>query len=564
VPLAVGYTPRLPGVSAEIWGMIDEWVTLRRAPLAAATLLLIHSVGFGMAHAGDFFVDCGAGNDSESGQSPATAWDSLDPVNSATLAAGDRILFRRGSECSGSLRPQGSGQPGNPIRLAAYGTGPLPIIRALPFDDATILLSDQEYWEIENLEVIGGQTFGIHITGVQPGTLRGFRIIDTVVRDVTGVPTNKESGLVIVSPGSADTLFDDVVIDGVEAHHSTQWAGILVGGDDFGYMPTSPRSSNVTVRNSLVHHVAGDGIALYQVNHGLLEKNVVYDTGLAPDTSVGTPNGIWTWMCHDCTVQFNEGYRTHSPGVDGGVFDIDYGCSDNVVQYNYAHDADGYCVSVFGAYWPTTNSVVRYNVCANNAKDPSKAFQGDIYVLTWGGGTIEGLEVYNNTVLWDPAASAFAVNIQGQIGGAAGNVALFKNNIVVSTVPFITKLDPRVDIEIDNNLYWHTGTMPTRWGYGAEFLTPFDQWQALGYDGDGVFADPQWWSPTGGSSAAFRLTDESPAIDAGAVIASDSSAHPTQPPPVVGATRDIGAYEWKPGLPRSGIPSRERPKRRDR
>jgi len=527
-------------------------------------LLLVPTLGLGVVHAGDFFVDCDAGDDGESGQTPSKAWGSLGPVNSTVFGPGDQILFRRGTECDGSIRPQGSGQPDKFIRLAAYGNGPLPIVRAMPSDEAAIRLLDQEYWEIENIEVVGGHTFGIHISGIQNRTLRGFRIVDTVVRDVTGVPWNKESGLVVVSPGSALTLFDDVLIDGVEAHHSTQWAGILVGGDDFGFMPNSPRSSNVTVRNSLVHHVAGDGIALFQVNHGLLERNVVYDTGLAPDTSVGTPNGIWTWMCHDCTVQFNEGYRMHSPGVDGGVFDIDYGCSDNVVQYNYAHDADGYCVAVFGAFWPTTNSIVRHNICANNGNDPTKVFQGDIYVLTWGGGTIEGLEIYNNTVFWNPAANAYAVNIQGQIGGSGGSPALFKNNIIVATVPFITKLDPQVDIELDNNLYWHDGTTPARWRFGTQTFTPLAQWQALGHDGNGMFADPRWRDPAAFGPVAFMLTDGSPAIDAGAVIAGELSADPVPPPPVFGLRRDIGAFEWQSGLPRRGINSRVRPRPRFR
>ena len=204
----------LRGVPVDNWGMRDERVTQRpkrRISSAATTLLLVHTLGLGIVHASDFFVDCAAGNDGESGQSPSTAWGSLDPVNSTAFGPGDRILLRRGSECDGALRPQGSGQPGDPIRLAAYGIGPLPIIRATPSDEAAIRLSDQEYWEIENIEVVGGNTFGIHITGIENRTLRGFRIIDTVVRDVTGVPSNKESGLVVVSPGAPLTVFDDVV-----------------------------------------------------------------------------------------------------------------------------------------------------------------------------------------------------------------------------------------------------------------------------------------------------------------------------------------------------------------
>ena len=44
-------------------------------------------------------VDSAGGDDAADGASPATAWRTLDRVNKATLAPGDRVLFKRGGLC---------------------------------------------------------------------------------------------------------------------------------------------------------------------------------------------------------------------------------------------------------------------------------------------------------------------------------------------------------------------------------------------------------------------------------------------------------------------------------
>ena len=82
-------------------------------------------------------------------------------------------------------------------------------------------------------------------------------------------------------------------------------------------------------------------------------------------TSIGTPDAIWNWDCNTCTVQFNEAYFSHTPtNNDGGDYDSDYYNNNITIQYNYGHDADGYCVSVFGAGGQDTNvnTTIRYNV----------------------------------------------------------------------------------------------------------------------------------------------------------------------------------------------------------
>jgi hypothetical protein len=225
-----------------------------------------------------------------------------------------------------------------------------------------------------------------------------------VVHDVGGAAKKKASGLVVL-----DGTLEDVLIDGVTAFQTAQWAGIYVSGSAAG------RARDVIVRNSIVHDVDGDGIVLLRAENGRIEKSAAWRTGLQERETIGTPNAIWTWTCRNCIVENTEGFWIDSPGVDGGVYDIDWGNEYNVVQHNYAHDAQGYCAAIFGAgKLVTTNSAIRENVCVNNGRSPKLARrQGDIYTSTWGGGSLDGIRIEHNTLVWNPPIDAPAIQMAG-------------------------------------------------------------------------------------------------------------------------------------------------------
>ncbi|HKW47008.1 MAG TPA: right-handed parallel beta-helix repeat-containing protein [Gemmatimonadaceae bacterium] len=321
-------------------------------------------------------------------------------MSGTTFSAGDSILLRRGTQCAGQLWPKGSGDAQRPIVIGAYGTGALPVIDASGAD-AAIKLLDQEHWVIETLESFGGSPYGVFVSGSK-ADMHGLVLRNLVVHDVSGEPKSKVTGLVVVSISDTAQLAD-VTIDGVSAYNTTEWAGIVVSG---GWPKT--RIRNVTVRNSIVHDVAGDGIILFSVESGLIERSAAWRSGLQPVQTIGTPNAIWTWTCRRCTVRDNEGFFIDSPGIDGGVYDIDYANDDNVVENNYGHDAMGYCVAVFAAGGlVTTNSVVRGNTCIANGRSPKLAKrQGDLYIHTWDGGMLDGIRVENNTFVWAPLVDA--------------------------------------------------------------------------------------------------------------------------------------------------------------
>lgn len=477
-----------------------------------------------------YYVDCSATSNGTGTQS--SPWNSLASVNSKSggFSAGDSILFKRSTTCSGSLRPLGSGASGNPATISTYGTGARPAIVAPASSTYALMLSDQSYWTVDNLDISGSSRYGVFVT-VTTGVVNGISLTNLHVHDVRGGQLDsKNTGLVVVSPthdssNSSSARFNNVLIDGVEANGTNMWSGIIVGSgtnSDAWATTTSKRSTNVTVRNSTVYDIYGDGIILFAVNTGLIEKSVAHDTGKQPTQTIGTPNGIWTWACNGCTVQYNEAYNNDSPGVDGGAFDVDYFSDNTVVQYNYGHDNSAYCIAVFGAEnYTTSNTIVRYNVCANNGTQ-NVGQRTELEISTWNGGLIDGLQVYNNTFITNHGA------MHGYSSSFTGSQPrTFTNNLVYSTSsnPF----GSANALASDYNLWYYTGG---NWTNSEPHST---------------YADPQINDPghtgSGSLGTAYTLTSTSPAVDAGTTISGSGTRDYYGNAVPRGNATDIGAHE---------------------
>jgi hypothetical protein len=465
-----------------------------------------------------FYVDCSQSSDGAGTQS--SPWNSLMDANSHFYMAGNSILFKRGTTCNGIFQPVGSGVSGSPIVVDAYGTGNLPILNGGSTNTEAVLLQDQSYWEINDLEIVGGVTYGVFVTGNTAGPLNHIYLRNLNVHNANGTEVARgDSGEVVLDSVGANQTLNDILIDGVTAGPSNVSEGILIAAG--GYWlgpPLQTLGNNIIVQNSTAHDVGGDGILVTQSTNATMQNNVVYHTGLCSNCS-GSSSGLWEWWCNSCTVQNNESYNNLSGDAnDGGDFDIDFYDNNNIVQYNYGHDSVGYCVSVFGsASSVDNNSIIRYNVCSNDDQWAANAAQGEIFLNTWNGGALNGVQIYNNTIYFNPAAPASVLNTQGGTYTGSSPV-FFENNIIYSAVPGMIATTSA--FKLDYNLYWATAGASPQWTWNGTTYTSLADYQAASsQDAHSIVADPMLNSPTSHSigmpTSAFTLETSSPAIGAG-------------------------------------------------
>jgi len=467
-----------------------------------------------------YYVDCSAPANGDGSQS--SPWNTLDSANAISFTPGNQLLFKRGTTCQGMLTPAGSGSSGAPIVIDAYGTGAAPVIDGGTGNPAVIHLMDQQYWEIRNLEIVGGIKFGIFIEGATDNSaLNHFRLINLNVHGAHYVSTaTGDSGEVVIRPTGTHQVVNDVLVDGVTAHDSQVYAGILVavGGNFNGETaacelqptPAQQLGSNVTVQNSTAHDLYGSGMVIAALNNGLMQNNVVYNSGLCTNYDCGT--GLWEWCCHSCMIQSNESYSNHTAlplKGDGGDFDIDHFNIDNILQYNYGHDADGYCINIGSTLLPaSTNSIVRFNVCSNNGRNGKiQPPQGEVIV----GDYVSGVQVYNNTISANPAISSAAFLT---ITSPGTDQRIFENNIIYNAVPQMIQTIP--GYTLDYNIYWTTSSSSPAWLWNGATYNSLSAYQsASGQDGHSLYIDPMLNNPTyhssGRPASAFTLQAGSPA-----------------------------------------------------
>ena len=179
---------------------------------------------------------------------------------------------------------------------------------------------------------------------------------------------------------------------------------------------------------------SGNGIVMGMVDGLLIEHCEAYENGADNRCDAGGPVGIWVWMCKNAIIQHCISHDNHTGSTkDGGGFDIDGGASNCIIQYNYSYNNDGagYLLAEYGALFPFTNNIIRFNISANDGRKNS---YGAISV--WGADSAHSVTnsyVYNNT---------FYVDDKNLINGTPAAVTFmgphFKNVVIANNI-FVTK-----------------------------------------------------------------------------------------------------------------------------
>ncbi|MBN2269783.1 MAG: right-handed parallel beta-helix repeat-containing protein [Sedimentisphaerales bacterium] len=374
-----------------------------------------------------YYIDSVNGDDTSTGTTSHEPWKSLKKTAERVFHPGDRILLKAGTVYEGSLHPQGSGKPQAPIVISSYGEGPLPQVHAMGRHKEALLLENQEYWEVSNLELTNKgaspmpRRCGVRVSISDFGTAHHIHLNGLYVHDVNGSNIKADGagyGILWENFGKKPSRFDDLLIENCTLER-TDRNGIC-GLSDFYQRSVWFPSTNVVIRNNRLSDIGGDGIVPIGTDGCVIEHNRLHGGRMrcGPDDYAA---GIWPWSCDNTIIQFNEVSGMHGT-QDGQAFDSDDNCISTLFQYNFSHDNEGGFMLVCscgdaepGSAW-LENTVIRYNISQN---DRTRLFHI--------GGPAKNTFVYNNTFYVGPGINLHAV-LETEDNGWPQNTR-FCNNI---------------------------------------------------------------------------------------------------------------------------------------
>jgi len=306
------------------------------------------------------------------------------------------------------------------------------------------------------------------------------------------------------------TLFNNyLVIDGFD----------LSGSD----LPFFIQGSFNQILNCKVHDCNEDGINIAGGSNNIISGNTVYNTGWNAIYIESRPNG-----------------------GDKGRAD------SNLVEYNSCYDnPNHFGINIF----PNTNQVqdslvgniIRYNRIYNCL--------GGIYLRYFLNGEIYGNLIYNNT---NNGIYLHHRNIDDQPYPFPSNLKIYNNTFANNTPYYNINNSSFTDVDIKNNIFYQfTNFPPVRIQHTSGTIlnnnlyfnptTPFiivwsdssntlEQMRSIGFELNGLRSNPLL-------SLDYRLTSQSPAIDAGVDLGSPYNLDMDGNLRGQGAGWDIGAFE---------------------
>ncbi len=457
-------------------------------------------------------VDCQApaGGDG----STRRPFGSLAEASNVVLGPGQKLLFRRGTVCSGTLEVHGSGTSDRPAIVGAYGSGSMPQINGTSTD--AVLVQNASYVTLRQLEITDRSAAstlprrGVHV--VADGVLvQGVRLERLYIHDVDGDLTKDTGGSGAVQLDAVGTSpngrFADITVTGNQIADVSR-SGIFIAGTEVGGRPAAADdwpagSTGIVVTDNRLARLAGDGIVATGTVGAVIEGNTVSDGNRAgtpyTDPDAVCDAGIWAWNANSTVIEDNVVSGMEFNGCDGEGYDVDYNQDGTVVQDNLSEDNAGGFV-LLCTDQETHHADVRYNLSIDDAASVEEA---PCAIGSGNVGTLDGIRMFNNTIVAPhPALDLELVPLGSMF--EPGDFE-FLDNIVDATTPQSNALPCGSDCR--NNLF--SGLPPS----GT----------------DAVTANPQFTGPTASGSTriavgkGFRIARRSPAIAAGVAVADGAS-----------------------------------------
>ncbi|MEO6329014.1 MAG: DNRLRE domain-containing protein [Ginsengibacter sp.] len=401
-----------------------------------------------------------SGNDSNAGTSLIVPWQTISRINAQDFT-GDTILFQGGNTFTGNLyfTPSDIGTPSLPIVIGSYGTGSAIISSGTNFG---IYIENSAGYVIKNLIFAGSgiatnTSSGILLYMDKDSILLPYLKIDSV--EVYGY---HDRGIIF---GSSKNLggYSDVSITNSVIHDNGR-----VGITAYGVLAAVHK--NVYVGYNKVYNISGistdtsgnsgSGIVLANVDGGIIEYCTAYNNGALHKNTNGGPNAMWAYLSNDIVIQYNEAHHNKTGSIkDGGGFDLDGGCSNSVMQYNYSHDNDGggYLVAAPPGVPLMQNLIVRYNISENDGRK-----NGYASFHLWAASTsngIKNIQIYNNSVYITPSGTTSPAALVIKSGVFTG--CTVRNNIFQTKggvqIIIATSAASNAGFTFQGNNYYSTG-----------------------------------------------------------------------------------------------------------
>jgi hypothetical protein len=481
------------------------------------------------------------GHDNHLGTTQDEAWQSIQKVNEMNFKPGDRILFEAGQCFTGQLsfNTGDTGLPDNPVVVSSFGAGRA-TIHAM--SGTALTVRDCGGFEVSNLVIAGpGLTDQAGENGISfYNDLDDNLKLEHIRIDHVEVSGFYHKGISIGASHQSGSGYTDIRITRAVVHDNGD-QGISV----WGVWPSDPDNrshqdlyigycrvfDNPGISSKKGH--TGNGIIVSGVNGGVIEYSEAYNNGALNSGNEGGPIGIWAWESTGVMIQHCESHHNKTNNdKDGGGFDLDGGCVNCIMQYNYSHDnhGAGYGLYQFSGAGPFRDNVVRYNISENDGL--IGGYGGITFWATHSNGGIQNTKVYNNTIYISANTTGACVNmVLEKDTSFLYNTELYNNIFVTVQNKKVIDLPITGDEWIfKGNCYWTYGdSVQIRWE-DTTYYTLADWRYATGQEtldsaAVGVQMDPQLNTPGKGGiigtpaklikMRAYQLKPDSPLIDAG-------------------------------------------------
>lgn len=259
---------------------------LRKFPLAILPILIIgvSVVPASTAYSADYYLDATSGSNSNNGTSTTTPWQTVTPINSLTLTAGDQVFFKRGESFPNTKITlfDDNGSSGNPITFDAYGSGADPILDAGSQNRVFDLRNSASYITIQNLDLRNPSESGIFLYS---GTFTGLNFNNL---NITG--TTSQGILLSSNATSSLGTYDNLTIQGFT--RGINFSGAKSSNDTFSNLTitssttgmfmgsTGAPITNLTIEDSTIIGEAGACIQLNNVTVATIDSVTASNCGL--------------------------------------------------------------------------------------------------------------------------------------------------------------------------------------------------------------------------------------------------------------------------------------------